>query len=128
MSASGTPRTILALRGEFARFLAVGAVNTIFSYGLYAACVAVMPYGTAYSLSYAAGILASYFLNCRFVFHRPPTWRGAVRFPLVYVVQYALGLALLALLVERFHADRRLAAAVVVCCSTPLTFILSRFI
>jgi putative flippase GtrA len=116
------------LRGEFVRFLCVGAFNTVFGYALYWALLAVLPYAAAYTVSYAIGVAISYLLNCRFVFRRKPTWSGVLRFPLVYVVQYALGLALLAVFVERLHWDRRIAAAAVVGCSVPLTFLLSRWI
>jgi putative flippase GtrA len=117
-----------ALTGEFGRFLCVGAFNTVFGYVLYCALLLALPYGAAYTASYLIGIVISYFLNCRFVFRRPPSWRTALRFPAAYVVQYALGLTLLTVFVERFHMDRRVAAAGVVFCSVFLTFVLSRVI
>jgi putative flippase GtrA len=115
-------------QAEFGRFLCVGAFNTVVGYLLYWALLSVLPYGAAYTLSYAVGVFISYLLNCRFVFQRKPSWGGALRFPLVYLVQYVLGLGLLAVFVERLHWDRRLAAVAVICCSVPLTFVLSRAI
>ena len=118
----------LALRGEFVRFLGVGFFNTVFGYGLYWALLAVVPYAAAYTLSYIVGVFISYLLNCRFVFQRKPTWSGALQFPLVYIIQYVIGVGLLALCVEKLHWDSRLAAAAVVCCSVPITFVLARWI
>lgn len=117
-----------AARAEFLRFLVVGATNTVLGYLLYWILLSVLPYGAAYTAAYAIGILISYLLNCTIVFQRKPTWSGLLRFPLVYVVQYALGLALLALFVERLRLDKRIAAAAVAGCSVPLTFVLSRWV
>ena len=126
MSSIGIDR--LALRGEFVRFLGVGSFNTIFGYGLYWAMLAIVPYTAAYTLSYVIGVFISYLLNCRFVFQRKPTGSGALRFPLIYVIQYLFGISLLAFCVEKLHWDRRLAAAAVVACSVPITFVLARWI
>ena len=113
---------------EFVRFLGVGAFNTASGYFYYWALLHVVPYVAAYTISYTIGIVISYLLNCRFVFRSAPSWRGVMRFPLVYVVQFALGLSLLAVFVERLHWDKRVAAIAVVCCSVPFTFLLSRWI
>jgi len=113
---------------EFVRFVAVGAFNTIFGYLLYWIFLSFLPYGAAYTAAYAMGIFVSYLLNCKVVFHCKPTWSGFLRFPLVYLVQYALSLGLLALCVERLGWDKRLAAVAVTGCSVPLTFILSRYV
>ena len=61
-----------------------------------------LPYLAAYAISYLLGIVLSYLLLTRFVFRAPPRLSTAVRFPLVYVAQYLLGSAVLALLVEAF--------------------------
>ncbi len=114
--------------GEFARFLGVGAFNTVSGYLLYWALLSLLPYAAAYTVSYAIGIVISYLLNCRLVFRSKATWRGALRFPLVYLAQYALGLGLLALFVERLSLDQRLAAAAAAICCVPVTFLMSRWI
>jgi putative flippase GtrA len=116
------------LSPEFLRFLCVGAFNTIFGYALFCALLLVLPYRAAYTVGYVIGICISYLLNCYFVFRSEPTWSGAMRFPLVYLVQYLLGLGLLAVFVERLHWDPRVGAAAVVGCSVPLTFVLSRWV
>jgi putative flippase GtrA len=118
----------MKLSSQFIRFLFVGAFNTVSGYLVYWALLSVFAYRVAYSIPYVVGVFVSYLLNCRFVFERKPTWRGALRFPLVYVFQYLLGLVLLSVFVERLKWDQRLAAAAVICCSVPLTFVLSKFI
>ena len=93
---------------EFARFLFAGAVNTGISYAAYLLLLTVLPYLAAYAISYLLGIVLSYLLLTRFVFRAPPRLSTAVRFPLVYVAQYLLGSAVLALLVAvRFVGWRR---------------------
>jgi putative flippase GtrA len=118
----------LRLNSHFFRFLCAGSFNTLFGYGLYWLLLIILPYPAAYTVSYLTGVAMSYLLNCWFVFRRKPSWRSAIRFPLVYVVQYPLGLGLLALFIERFHWDRRVAALGVICCSVPITFVLSRLV
>jgi putative flippase GtrA len=113
---------------EFIRFALAGAVNTVSGYALYCALLWVLPYATAYTVSYLAGILISYVLNCLFVFRTRPSLRSAVKYPLVYVVQFVFGLVLLYILVKRAGFDPRVAALVVVFCNVPVTYLLSRFI
>jgi len=115
------------MRAEFTRFLLVGATNTLFSYLLFLLLFLAMPYMSAYTLSYCAGIVLSYFLNVRFVFKTRVSLASFLQFPLVYLIQYSLGALVLWLLV---HAgmDARLAMAGVIVVTIPVTFLASRFV
>ena len=77
------------------RFLIAGGINTLATYLLYLAVLLVAPYPLAYSLSYAAGIIISFILNSRFVFRVPLRWSRLLRYPVVYVAQYLLGLCVI---------------------------------
>ena len=115
-------------RYEFGRFLIAGGVNTAISYVIYLVALLAVSYRVAYTISYAAGILISYLLTSRFVFQRKLALRAALQYPVVYLAQYVLGLALLTILVDKLRMDRRLAPAITVICTIPVTFVLSRLV
>jgi putative flippase GtrA len=111
---------------EFLRFLAVGAFNTAAGYVLYLGLLQVFGYRVAYSIAFVLGVLMSYALNTRYVFRQPFSWSKLLQFPLVYLAQYALGIALLYVLVEVLSVAAFAAPLIVVVVSVPVTFILSR--
>lgn len=111
---------------EFASFVFWGAVNSLTSYLIYAVLLRVLPYLAAYSIAYFTGILLSYFLNSRFVFRQELQLRKALKYPLVYVVQYVLGAASLYFLVHFLNLNKLLAPLVVMAMLVPITFLLSR--
>ena len=106
-------------------YLTVGAFNTVATYLLVLVLARYMPYTVAYSAVYVIGILLAYWLQCQFVFNVVPTWRTAFAFPLVYVVQYFVGLAVLSLFIELFAVDRRIAMLAAIAASLPVGFLLS---
>lgn len=116
------------LNSEVFKFILVGGSNTVLGYVLFAVLSGVMHYTFAYSLSFVIGIGYSYVLNSRFVFHEPLSWRKMMAFPVVYLVQYLLGVLLLPLLIEVLHIDRLLAAPIVIIVTLPVTFIMSKLI
>ena len=113
---------------SFAKFLAVGAINTAASYALFVALELLLPYVVAYAIAYVCGIVLSYVLNTAFVFHVRQSWSTFLRFPLVYVVQFALGSAIVVALVEGFAVSPRLAALVAIVATIPVTFVAARFV
>jgi putative flippase GtrA len=115
-------------RAQFARYLAAGAVNTALTYALLVVAMRWIGYLAAYTIVYAVGIALGYWLQSRFVFRVPLAWRVALRFPLVYIVQYVLGFAVLWLLVDAVHVENDLAALIVVIANVPLGFLLSRLL
>lgn len=114
------------LESEFVRFLIAGTANTLLIYLLYLLLLLVANYGTAYSVSYLAGIVLAYWLATRYVFRTAWSWRQFVRFPSVYLVQYLGGLALMLLFVEYFAIDERIAPWIIVAVQVPMTFLLSK--
>ncbi len=113
---------------QFLRFLASGAVNTAASYAVFLALLPFTHYLVAYSIGYAFGIALSYLLMTRFVFRKAARLATAMRFPLVYVVQYALGSAVTYALVEYAHVRPFIAALGAIVATIPVTFILARTI
>ena len=116
------------MRHEFLRFVLVGATNTLLSYLLYLLLLTFMSYLLTYSIAYCAGIVLSYFLNVHFVFKKRVSLASFLKFPAVYVIQYALGAVVLWLLVGNVGVSPALAMIGVIIITMPATFLASRFI
>ena len=114
------------MRHEFVRFLLAGATNTLLSYLLYLLLLIFLSYLPAYSVAYCAGIVLSYFLNVHFVFKERVSLASFLKFPIVYVIQYALGALTLWLLVDRAGIAPAIAMAGVIVVTIPVTFLTSR--
>ena len=112
--------------GQVLRFVVVGAANSGFTYLLYLALLKGVSYRWAYSLAYVVGIFLSFFLNSSFVFHVPPRWRTLVRYPVVYIVQYLTGYAVIYAAVDLAGLDSRLGPVAVLAVTVPVSFLLSR--
>lgn len=113
---------------EFLKFVLVGGANTVLGYVLFALLTPFMHYGIAYSISYVIGVVFAYVANSLFVFHEPLAWRKFMAFPLVYVVQYLIGITLLPVLIELLRFDPLIAQPVVIVVTMPVTYLLSRLI
>lgn len=114
------------LGGQAVRFLVSGAINTAVTYAIYLVLLRYMDYRSAYGVAFVSGIVLSYALNVRFVFRVRPSWRSAILFPVVYIIQYLVGLGVLQLAVERFAIPREYALLASIAVSVPLTFVLTR--
>ena len=113
---------------EFMRFLVSGAANTALTYLVYLGLLQVTGYQVAYFIAYACGILLSYYLNLRFVFRAEGSRSKLAMYPLVYAVQYLLGMAILWVAVEQLGLPPWLAVVCPIVLSIPVTFTLSRLI
>lgn len=114
--------------GEFVRFLIVGGTNTAVAYALYLLLLRWLHYPVAYSIAYLAGISVGYFMNTWFVFRQKLSRRAALRYPLVYLVQYLLSLLVLHIAVDLLGVPAWLALAFAIVATIPVTFVLSRLI
>ena len=114
------------MRQQFVRFLQVGVANTVATYVLYLALIQVMPYVIAYSATFVVGVLFSAWLNARYSFTNRLTGRTLVRFIIVYLVNFALGLQLLIFCVEVMAIHKALAPLLVLAVFTPINFLSSR--
>jgi len=116
------------IKPEFLRFLSVGLANTAFSYSLYYLFNFFLTYKISYTLSYIAGIIFSYWLNNTWVFKTRMNWKTFFQFPLVYLLQYLMGIGCLHILVEKLGVSALLALPIVIVLTIPATFVLSRFL
>jgi putative flippase GtrA len=110
----------------FVRFLVSGAFNTAATYALYLLLLLAFPYWVSYSVAYAAGIVLAYILSRDFVFKRRLTGQRLLAFPLVYVVQYLIGLAVAAAWVDLLGLPAWLAPAAALAITVPITFLMTR--
>lgn len=110
------------------RFLVAGFANTVAGYLLYLALNLLVDYRIAYSLSFAAGIVASFVLNSLYVFRQPLRWSRLGVYPAVYALQYAVGLACVWLFVDVMHQPEAFAPFLAVAVSLPLTYVATRHI
>jgi putative flippase GtrA len=113
---------------DLVRFVIAGCLNGVFGYSVYLLLLPLTPYAIAYTVTYAASVVFAYCVSARFVFRRPLQWRHAAQYPLVYVLQYLLGITLTVALVERAHINPEFVLALVIIITLPVTFWLSRWI
>lgn len=113
---------------RFLRFLVSGGLNTAITYLIYLVLLWWWPYWAAYSASFACGIVLAYILNRRFVFRQHRGLLSLLGMPLIYLVQYGVGIGLLWLLVSLFGLDARLGPLFVIALTVPLTYWLSKLI
>ena len=111
-----------------ARFLIGGVLNTGITYLVYLGLLQVFSYQAAYTGAFVLGIAISYLLNAIFVFRAGMAVGTLIRFPMVYLVQYVVGLGLVAMLVELVDTPSWIAPVIAMLVTVPLTFVLARTI
>ena len=95
------------------RFFVIGAVNTLFSYLIYAGAILIgMHYTLATLISTFLGIIFNFFTTGKVVF-RSLEGRRFFLFVLVCAVTYAVNILLLRLLVDVIHINKLIAGALV---------------
>jgi putative flippase GtrA len=122
------PWSMRFIEREPVRFVLAGGVNAVTFYAAYLVLLPLTGYAIAYSVIYFAGIFFAYYLSARFVFRRPLQWRHAIQYPLVYVLQYGLGITLTTALIEGLHLHAEYVLALVIVITLPFTFWLARWI
>jgi putative flippase GtrA len=115
-----------SLPAEGIRFLLFGALNTVATYLVYCLLVFVLHPQIAYAIVFALGIALAYVGNSRFVFRRALDWKIASVYPFVYLAQYALTALLIYLFGFWLDLGPRLALALALVITTPVSFILNR--
>jgi putative flippase GtrA len=112
----------------FIRFLGSGGVNTAITYALYLTLIQFLSYKVSYTISFAAGIFLAYCLSRFFVFRVKAGLFAVTLFPLVYLVQYLLGLGVVTLWVDTLNWNQTLAPLASIALTVPITFFLSHLV
>ena len=115
------------LKGGALRFLLAGGLNTTVTYLMYLGLLRVTSYQVSYAIAFTCGIAISYALGRVFVFKTHQGYRSVLMLPLVYLVQYAAGAAVVWAWVTLLHQHPMLAPAVAILVTLPLTYLLSKF-
>ncbi|MDZ4762917.1 MAG: GtrA family protein [Chloroflexota bacterium] len=113
---------------EIVRYLVGGGVNTVFTHLVYLLLLLMATWQVANTISYIIGIFTAYFINARYVFRQPLNWRKAVQFPLMYLFQYAITMALSSLLIDGLHIHVAIAPIIVTFITIPITFLATRLL
>ena len=118
----------MRLPAAFGRFMLSGGFNTVVTYALYLALLQFFPYWFSYTLTFAFGIGLAYVLSRYFVFGMPRTGKRIFLFPVVYSVQYLVGLLIAFVWVDVLLWHPTLAPLASMAFTIPLTFILTRWV
>lgn len=128
VASARNPKLISTLGGEVFRYLLGALVNVVVGYGSYLILLHWFGYEVSYAAAYILGIAVSYVFNALYVFRQPLRLRSALSYPLVYLMQFLLGLVLLKILIAGLHVPTKLAPLVVAMLTIPATFLASRII
>lgn len=120
-------RARMSESGRGLRFLLAGGVNTAITYLLYLVLLTVTSYKVSYTIAFITGIGISYILGRVFVFKTHQGYRSALMLPLVYLIQYLAGIAVVWVWVDLLHQHPMVAPAIAIAVTLPLTFLLSKF-
>lgn len=113
---------------RWSRFVVGGLSNTAFTYLIYLGLSRLIHYQIAYFIAYCCGIAFAYWFNATIVFKVPLSWKGALSYPIVYVIQYGASAILLGLLVQSLHLNATYAPLFVSACMLPLTYLMSKLV
>lgn len=107
-------------------FSVSGVLSTLIMFLLYVGLHQLINYQYAYLISYSTSVIALYFMNSM-VFKQSVSVHTWLRFSLIYLMQYLIGAAVLALLVH-FGFSVTYAPLAVVLLLLPITFVLNRIV
>lgn len=109
------------------RFLLAGGINTAVTYLIYIGLLQVTSYQISYAIAFVSGIAISYVLGRVFVFKVHQGYRSALMLPMVYLIQYLIGAAVVWTWVDLLMQHPMLAPAISIGVTLPLTYFLSKF-
>lgn len=113
---------------KFFRFLLTGGLNTGLTYVLYLILLSFLPYVWSYSISYVCGIVLAFTMSRFFVFKEDQGVKSVLLFPLIYVVQYAVGILVVWFWVKKLLLPEYLAPLAAIALSLPLTYVLTKLV
>lgn len=100
---------------QLAKYILVGAANTLLGYAIIFGCMYGLGLGPGISnaLGYGLGLVVSYLMHRSFTFQSTQKKRPeAVRFVAVFAVAYTLNLGVLMLLIHRLHVHEGVAQVI----------------
>ena len=116
------------MRGQVLRFLLVGGANTLATYAIFIVLGLFIPAWIAYTIAFAIGLAWVVFGSSKFVFRGEHGRRRLLLFAGWYLVIYAIGRVVIALIAPTDFLDLAITSLAVLVVTTPLTFVGGRFI
>lgn len=112
--------------GSALRFVLSGGINTLLTYVLYLLLLESFGHRWSYGAAFAVGIVLAYVLNRAFVFRSHAGWRSAIAMPVIYLLQFCVGLGIVELWVVWLRWPAALAPLAATALTLPMTYLLSR--
>jgi putative flippase GtrA len=109
---------------QFLGFTLSGALSTLLMFGIYVVLNKFINYQLSYLISYVIAVIALYFMNA-IVFKSSISMQTFLAFPLIYLLQYLIGAALLEIIVH-LGFSVTFAPILAVVLLLPLTFFLNK--
>ena len=106
------------------RFLSVGFVVSLATYGLYLGLLLFMRPGMAFACSYFIGLALNYLLSSLWVFRRKLSFSRVLPFTLMHLFIVVVGVAGVSLAVEVFRISKFFAPFVVLPLTSAISFLL----
>jgi len=116
------------MRRQALRFLLVGGANTLATYAIFIALGLFMPAWLAYTIAFAIGLAWVVFGSSRYVFKGEHGKRKLLMFAGWYLVVYAVGRVVIALIAPVDFVSLAITSLAVLVVTTPLTFLGGRLI
>lgn len=117
------------LNKQFLSFGLIGACNTLISQGLYMLFVLQsVEVGIASILGDVLSMVFSYFMNMHFTYHKKPSLKSAVTFPLSYIPGILISALMVIVVVDLFHGPELWAKLIALPIYIPLNFLCMNFI
>ena len=119
-------RRVLAHRA--ARFVLIGGVNTLVTYGIFIGLGLVIPPGIAYTIAFAAGLIWVTLGSSKFVFGAGTSARPMLLFGAWYLALYAIGQVVVQLIAPRDTVGLAITSLAILAVTTPLAFLGGRYL
>jgi putative flippase GtrA len=110
------------------RFIIGGVLNTTVTYVVYLGLLSLLPYISAYTITYLVGISVGYFVNARFVFKKPKNIKSAAAYPLACMINYVVSIGIFWSLVNWIYIPKEFAPLLVLVITTPLMYLIAKVI
>jgi putative flippase GtrA len=107
------------------RFVALGAVNTLLTWLLFALLVIWLDHQPALLLSYLVGIVLAWYGNSRLVFRTRPGPLQTAVYPLIYLSTWLVNAGLLEWLIQVMELGPRIGQALALVFIVPLSYLLN---
>jgi len=122
-------KRVRELAGQGARFVVVGALNTLGTLALYQLLLFVLPYMLAYAVAWLAGLLFVNVAYPRFVYGKGGvTHRDTILNSVYYLLSFVASWALLHFFTAYVKIPPRLSVFCVLAVVVPLNFLVTRLI